>query len=119
MPVTTPISLGNRCGTIWNTQPLPMPSAAMAANSRTVPANSGGRVAMPSIGRARDQVESGQHPDAAEPVGEITAQRPQHRAGDHAERREVARLDLREAVLARKKTFRKLASPTNPPKVIA
>ena len=61
--------------------------------------------------RAHDQVESGQHADATEAVGEITAQGPQHRSGDHAERREVARLDLREPVLAQEEDVEEARQP--------
>jgi hypothetical protein len=49
MPVMTPISWPKRCGTSWNTEPLPIPSRPMPRNSSTSATPTGGSRAMPSI----------------------------------------------------------------------
>jgi hypothetical protein len=49
MPVMSPTRPPKRCGTSWNTLPLPMPIIAMAPASRPSAAMAGGSMAAPEI----------------------------------------------------------------------
>ena len=62
----------------------------MTTNSRPIAPGSGGRNASPARATPRAQEQAEQHPHAAEAVGEVAADRPQERAGNHAKRREDA-----------------------------
>ena len=82
----TPISWRKRCGTSWNTEPLPMPNASMAHREQRQRGRDtlcGWKLTRTSTTRG-DGVHDAQRPDAADAIGERAADRPHQRAGEHA-----------------------------------
>ena len=99
-PVITPISWRKRCGTSWNTEPLPMPNASMAqANSASAAYTLCGRKLTDDQRQRGERVHDAQRLDAADAIGERAADRPHERAEEHAGRGEVAGLHGIETVV--------------------
>ena len=116
----TPISLPKRCGTSWNTAPLPKPSVPMTSrNSATATAKRWPEpVADHGERCGSEQIDARQRPDPADPVGHRAADRPHQRADEDAAGGAIAGDDRGQVELVGEIDRQTKADrPTKPPKV--
>ena len=69
-PVTTPICSRKRCGTSWNTAPLPSPRQTIAVTSTATIGASGGTRAAASVHARSPSEQHRQQAHAADAVGQ-------------------------------------------------